>query len=179
MIPASVIYKLIDDKLIFQEGEHNNIVFVNRDETFAEVHGTNSFSKPFHGVVKGSDRLAYWWFKSYHIDATISKIFICESAIDAMSLYCLHQVQSFTPSYTYCSIAGVANQQRVDVIKNLDVETVLAVNDDSAGEKCRKRNSELSFAIPELKDWNEDWCKCVQDIRTGKRAKGRFDLFAL
>lgn len=64
-IPAEVVQKLLDEELIYQESEHNNIVFVNNQRTFAEVHGTSSYGKSFHGIVKNSDTLAFWWFKSY------------------------------------------------------------------------------------------------------------------
>lgn len=178
-IPAKVIYKLINDRLIFQEEKYNNIVFVNQDENFAEIHGTKSFGRTFHGIAKGSDKSAFWAFKSYHIDSAVRKVFICESAIDAISLHCLHQVENFTPNYMYCSIAGVSNQQKIDSIKScVDSEVILAVDNDSAGEKCRERNSDLKAEIPILKDWNEDWCKLVQEIHEGKRAKKRYDLFA-
>ena len=161
LIPVEVVKKLLDEQLMFQESSHNNIVFINRQKTFAEVHGTSTYRK-FRGVLKGSDSLGFWWFKSYHIDATVKKVFVCESAIDAMSLYCLHQSKGFKESSMYCSIAGVANQQKIDLLKKcVDIEVILAVDNDSAGDKCRQRNKDLQFEIPQLKDWNDDWRELV------------------
>ena len=60
----------------------------------------------------------------------------------------------------FCSIAGVANQQRIDRIKaGMDaagLETVLAVDNDEAGEQCRQRNPECKHIVPKNKDWNDD-----------------------
>ena len=60
----------------------------------------------------------------------------------------------------YCSIGGVANQQRVDVIKSCmgaaGRPVFLAVDNDPAGEKCRERNPGCPALVPRLKDWNAD-----------------------
>ena len=163
MIPLNVVQKLLNDQLMYQESEHKNIVFINKEETFGEVHGTNS-AKSFHGILKGSESLGIWWFKSYHIEADAKKIYICESAIDAISLYCLHQQESRTPNYFYCSIAGVGNQKKIEKLKSSsDVEIILAVDNDSAGDACRKRNADLKFEIPKFKDWNDDWRDFVKN----------------
>ena len=160
MIPLKVIEKLLNEQLMYQEKIHNNIVFVNRQKNFAEVHGTNSFTKSFHGVLRGSDSKSFWWFKTNHIDSNFKRIFICESAIDAMSLYSIHQTEKILRSDLYCSIAGVANQQKIDVLKNYAGEKIkifLAVDNDEAGERCRLRNKDCEYVIPKFKDWNEDW----------------------
>lgn len=163
MIPIRVIQKLLDEQLIYQEAKHNNIIFVNDQRTFAEVHGSVSYGKSFHGIIKGSDPLAFWWFKSYHIDSEVKKVFICESAIDAISLYCLKQAGGDKSNYLYCSIAGVGNQKKIDLLKSCeDVEVVLAVDNDKAGDSCRQRNKNCKSIVPKLKDWNEDWKKFLE-----------------
>ena len=162
LIPREVIEKLMNDQLIYQESTHNNIVFINKQKTFGEIHGTNSF-KSFHGILKGSDSLGFWWFKSNHIESQVRTVYICESAIDAISLYWLHQTKDLKLSNMYCSIAGVANQKKIDLLKRcVDIEVVLAVDNDSAGNVCRRRNAELKTEIPMLKDWNDDWRHFVQ-----------------
>lgn len=55
----------------------------------------------------------------------------------------------------YISIGGAAKQPAIDRIKR-QIKTVLAVDNDSAGQICRDRNSELPFILPVTKDWNED-----------------------
>ena len=162
MIPMKVVQKLLNEQLMYQEAKFNNIIFVNNQRNFAEVHGTISYGKSFHGIIKGSDPLAFWWFKTYHIESEVQKVFICESAIDAISLHCLNQAGGDKTNYFYCSIAGVGNQQKIDLLKSCeDVEVVLAVDNDEAGEKCRKLNSDCKAIIPRLKDWNDDWKKSI------------------
>lgn len=60
----------------------------------------------------------------------------------------------------YCSIGGVSNQQRIDAVKSVmdsaGKPTVLAVDNDPAGEKCRQRNPDCHTLVPRLKDWNAD-----------------------
>ena len=159
-IPLAMVQRLVDDGILYQEANHAYIVFINPDRTFAELRGTNTF-KPFHQVMF-SDNQAFWWFQS---DKAISKdtvAFICESAIDAISLYLLQMDRvPELENGLYCSIAGVANQRRIDYIKQsmagADLRTVIAVDNDDAGEKCRQRNKDCPCLIPIGKDWNEDW----------------------
>ena len=46
-IPPALVQILVDDGILYQEKEHNNMVFINPSRTFAELRGSNSF-KPFH-----------------------------------------------------------------------------------------------------------------------------------
>ena len=59
------------------------------------------------------------------------------------------------PAY-YISIAGVAKQPAIDRLKQSNLDLILAVDNDAAGQKCRDRNSELGYILPTGKDWNED-----------------------
>ena len=153
-IPSDVVQMLVDQKVIYQEKSHNNIVFVNKEKTLAEIRGTNSY-KSFHGILKGSAYKDFWWFKSVPgKEAEVA--YVCEAAIDAISLYCIHKKQNMCIPALYCSIVGVANQQRIDRIKD-NIKTILAVDNDEAGQACRDRNSDLEYIIPSCKDWNDDW----------------------
>ena len=55
----------------------------------------------------------------------------------------------------YISIGGVANDATISRISR-SIRTVLAVDNDPAGELCRKRHCDLKTIIPMHKDWNED-----------------------
>lgn len=159
-IPEEVVKYLISEGVMYQEQAHNNIVFVNPERNFAEIRGTNT-AKSFHRVAF-SDPEAFWWFKADGIRSEPTVAFICEAAIDAISLYCMHlRIQDWEHNALYCSIAGVANQKRIDRIKaGMDaagLRTVIAVDNDAAGQQCRQRNLDCDFAIPYLKDWNEVW----------------------
>lgn len=152
-ISAETIQLLVDRGLLYQEGQHNNIVFVNEERDWAELRGTYDRGlTAFHGVVENCRRDGYWMFMPGD-DAEVA--YICEAAIDAISLYELHRKMGWKGEAAYISIGGVGKQPAIDTIKN-SMEAVLAVDNDEAGEECRKRNPDLMSVIPIHKDWNED-----------------------
>lgn len=166
-LPADMIQKLVDWGLLYQEASHNNMVFIDPARSFVELRGTNSFV-PFHRV-DFSDPAAFWWFKPHGPESIASVAFICEGAIDAISLYLLRLAppadSGLAPmppdeNALYCGIGGVANQTRIDRIKAgmaaAGCRTVIAVDNDQAGEDCRQRNRDCWHLIPVLKDWNAD-----------------------
>ena len=154
-IPADVIQRLIDDRLLYQAAETNNAVFVNRNRDFAELRGTLS-EKPFHGVLKtSSDR--FWHFQGSPTAAGVRPTaYVCESAIDAISLYLLDRMYGRDTAAYYCSIGGAANYDTIDRIRR-HANAVLAVDNDHAGDLCRERYPDLPYVLPDKKDWNDDW----------------------
>ena len=155
-IPAGTVQFLINQGVLYQEAAHNNAVFINKERDFAELHGTLSYGKSFHSVRKiAPDR--FWWIRTAS-DAKIA--YICEAAIDAISLFLIHgQDGGRIHDAYYISIGGVANQQTIDRIMRQSClsQVILAVDNDAAGQVCRDRNPELKCIIPDNKDWNEDW----------------------
>lgn len=154
-ISVDIINLLVQQKIIYQSAERNNIIFINRERDFAEVRGTYTYGKPYHRIYKGqADR--FWWFKPW--EGTVECVYVCEAAIDAISLYQLHTSSKEAQKAIYVSLGGVANQQTIDRLKRQPAgyKVVLAVDNDAAGEACRKRNNDLDYILPEGKDWNED-----------------------
>lgn len=142
---------LLEKRLIYQD-LRNNVVFVNEDRDFCEIRGTY-LSKSFHQCRKVS-KDSYWAFSL--VDEPQSA-FICEAAIDALSLLQLHLYHSSIPmTAAYCSIAGVMNQAAILHIAEKYYSPVLAVDNDRAGNACRERNPSFKSICPVLKDWNED-----------------------
>lgn len=152
-IPSGTIQMLISQKILYQEKERNNIIFINAERNFAEIRGTYTYGKPFHGVVPNSRPDGFWWFRT---SKTASAAYVCEAAIDAISLHELHKTQqNHEPAY-YISIAGAAKQPAINRLKKAQLRLILAVDNDEAGQVCRDRNPDLDYIIPNLKDWNED-----------------------
>lgn len=156
-IPLELVRYFLDAGLAFQEKSHSNIVFVSPEQNYAELRGAVP-GVSFHGMVPNSAPTGCFWFKSKGLQSVPDVAYVCEGAIDAMSLYCIHQALAYPPNVLYCSIGGVANQQRIDRIK-AQVPTVIAVDNDEAGRACRDRNPDCQTAVPLYKDWNEDWCR--------------------
>ncbi len=164
-ISTETIQKLVKQKLLYQEKSKNNIVFINMERDFAELRGTYTFGNPFHGIVPHSRHDGFWWFRT---SRNAAKAYICEAAIDAISLYELHKIQGNHEEAYYISIAGVAKQPAIDRLKKYKYKLVLAVDNDDAGQNCRNRNSDLEYIIPVHKDWNED----LQSLKNNNVAVG-------
>ena len=164
-ISTETIQKLVKQKLLYQEKSKNNIVFINMERDFAELRGTYTFGNPFHGIVPNSRHDGFWWFRT---SRNAAKAYICEAAIDAISLYELHKIQGNHEEAYYISIAGVAKQPAIDRLKKYKYKLVLAVDNDDAGQNCRNRNSDLEYIIPVHKDWNED----LQSLKNNNVAVG-------
>lgn len=152
-ISTETIQALVSRNILYQEKSRNNIVFINFEKDFAELRGTYTYGKPFHGVAPNSRHDGFWWFRTSK-DARVA--YICEAAIDAVSLYELHRMQKDPEAACYVSIAGVAKQAAIDRVKNSRFTAILAVDNDDAGQKCRDRNPGMAYILPTNKDWNED-----------------------
>lgn len=164
-ISTETIQKLVKQKLLYQEKSKNNIVFINMERDFAELRGTYTFGNPFHGLVPHSRHDGFWWFRT---SRNAAKAYICEAAIDAISLYELHKIQGNHEEAYYISIAEVAKQPAIDRLKKYKYKLVLSVDNDDAGQNCRNRNSDLEYIIPVHKDWNED----LQSLKNNNVAVG-------
>ena len=147
---------LIQAGLLYQDVPYSNAVFINHEQNFCEIRGTCSYTAPFHGCRSRKDSSAYWSFRIGHGD--LKEVYICESAIDAISLYELHRLTgSIKSPVMYCSIGGVGKQATIEhIASGCTYRTILAVDSDEAGMECRRRNSQLDQITPQHKDWNED-----------------------
>lgn len=162
-IPANFIQALIDQHLLYQSThidayghEHKNAVFVNKARDFAEIRGTYTYGpKQYHGIAKRSRYDGFWFFGS---GKSPQKAYICEAAIDAISLCLLNGREE--RAY-YISIAGAGKQETINRIKTL-IPSIIAVDNDDAGEACRANNHDLPHIIPVHKDWNEDLTDCFR-----------------
>lgn len=151
-IPPRTVQRLIDAKLVYQEADHGNAVFVNREHDYCEIRGTLTYGKPFHGCRKAKSE-NYWSFG--RPTGKRPTAYICEAAIDAVSLYELLRAKG-PVNAIFCSIGGVGNQRTIDRIA-AQYSAVLAVDNDDAGTMCCSRNPKIPFIVPTNKDWNQDW----------------------
>lgn len=156
-IPKEVVEKFIKEKLIYQtkvvfgKRKYKNCVFLNKEKNYYEVHGTFSFGASFHG--NGRKEIDSYW--SFQIGTEIENVFICESAIDAISLAVIRGQHS--DNGLYVSIGGVTNYRTIErLIEKYGSKCVMAVDNDRAGEECRKTYSNMKAILPFCKDWNED-----------------------
>lgn len=140
---------LIDKGVLYQD-DYSNCVFISPNKAFYEARGI--YDKPFHKNADLSpDNTSYWYMNNPNA-RVLRKAYICESCIDCISLCLLRPDEAY-----YMSIAGVGNQQRIEAIKQLGLETITAFDNDLPGQQGRERNKDIKHIIPNngFKDWNE------------------------
>lgn len=145
-----IVQTLCDWGLLYESAETHNAVFVNAERDFAEIHGTIPGTS-FKGLAEGSKSDSFWYFTPPGIMEKPNRIYVCEAAIDAISLWQLKKESAF-----YASIGGASNQQRIERMKKSRCQVIIATDNDKAGQECRDRNKDLMAIIPSQKDWNED-----------------------
>ena len=187
-IPSNVVTHLIDKGLLYQSEKGSNAVFINPQRDYFEIRGTNTIADrrcrhrdsckefspeshnwctadafcerykadAFHGGSR-SQGTKFWYLKP--LEGKTDIIYICESAIDAVSLYVIHTQLHKSENAVYISIGGAAKQSKIDRIKKHHACVVIATDNDAAGDDCRRRNPELETLRPVNKDWNEDLIK--------------------
>lgn len=146
-LDPAIVESLVSNGTIFLSTykTSKNIVFKATGSGCNHYEITGIGSKRFK-LCSDSDN--FWSFKIGDSDCA----YICESAIDAISLYELTGNDG-----TYISICGSAN--RINLInKILDQfsKVYLAVDNDYAGNKAASMLPELNRLVPVHKDWNED-----------------------
>lgn len=149
MLDKCFIDWLIQCGMIYQSkiAGYERIVFVNTERNYYEVHEIKG-SRFRQVIAKAKDNM---WAFHPRAESIQRRAYICESCIDAVSL-----CQLINDNAYYVSIGGVGNYQRIDRILGLGLEVIIAVDNDTAGNQCRQRYSDLRHLIPEHKDWNED-----------------------
>lgn len=155
-IPSELIQILVDCRLMYQTEVNNNIVFVNYSQDWGEIRGTYTINgASFKGSVKHSRSNGSWWFRTSEA-AEIA--YICKSAIDAISLYLVHRHQDNPPEAYYYSIGGLGTwkQEAIEKIRKTHTATILAVDKNVAGTRCREMNLCIPSIIPKKGDWNDD-----------------------
>ena len=131
-----MISVLVSRGLVYQSAEGNNVVFVNKEKDYCELRGTYTYAeKPFRGCRKTkADR--FWYFLPKNKKPVIA--YVTEGAIDAISLFLVQKgAGADTSCSVYISIGGVGNIKTISRIKR-QIRTILAVDNDAAGELCRK-----------------------------------------
>lgn len=155
-LPQDAVERLFHEKLLYED-ERGNCVFVSSHCNYAEVRGTNTFGKKFRQSIGKIYNGGYWAFNA---KPTNTMVFICEAAIDAISLYCLLGVEDAT----YVSVGGCTKHESVyNVVHDNTLGNgryVIAFDSDEPGNKAYERLvgelAMLERITPRMKDWNED-----------------------
>lgn len=158
-IPYKTVKWLVDKGLLYEtvltdkDGRKwHNMVFLNRDQTRAEIKQTVTFGN-FKNNSLFCHKDDYWSIGGG------KKIYVCESAVDAISLFELRQEQA-----KYVSLASVTNTAIMERLKKEARENgqqlILAVDADQAGMDFRNKYPNYIHIDPineniHAKDWSD------------------------
>lgn len=149
-IPSDVIDTLIKNKLLYEDERHN-CVFCSGECKYAEIVGTLSDIR-FKGISPDSESDGYWLFGA----DLPERVYICESAIDAISLSVIQSKIKSTSDIAWVSIGGVKPAAVNRLIQTYDEDRcILAIDNDAAGDKFAAAFPQLRRIKPKDKDWNE------------------------
>lgn len=167
-IDRSVVAHFAREKLLYEDAEYHNAVFVGIDENGVPRHAhkrsANSFGKAFRLNVEGSDPR-----HSFHHIGTDGSLYVFEAPIDLLSYITLHPEDWETHSYVAC--CGTSIQPVLKMLERApQLDTVLlCLDNDEAGHTASQRMSTqlsdqytVERLIPENKDWNDDLVKEIE-----------------
>lgn len=162
-IDRSVVAHFAKAKLLYEDAEYHNAVFVGTDENGVPRHAhkrsANSFGKAFRLNVEGSDP-----HHSFHHIGTDGSLYVFEAPIDLLSYITLHPEDWKKHSYVACcGTSFLPVQKMLERAPQLNA-VLLCLDNDEAGHAASKRMAELladkgilsERLIPQNKDWNDD-----------------------
>ena len=168
-LPKNVVEKLFENGTLYQAKEYNNCVFLSDICNYAELVGTTD--NKFKQIQKGSAPDGFWCVGNKDSDT----VYLCESAIDAISLMLLQEKYNPQENACYASMGGLKDSA-VEHLKKLYPTVAIAVDNDTAGKEFREKHTELFSLIPPCvvrtngqltKDWNDvlRYCDDAQIIK--------------
>ena len=166
-IDRNVLTEFVKAKLIYEDKDYHNAVFVGVDENGVPRHAhkksTLTVGDGFRGNVEGSDPAYSFHFISKN--PYFHMLFVFEAPIDMLSYISMHQKNWQNASYA--ALNGVSEQS---ILKLLDLypqleHIILCLDHDAAGIEANERIYDVLMeksyysvgqAVPKYKDWNED-----------------------
>lgn len=161
-ISPEVVSHFVRAKLLYEDAEHHNAVFVGTNENGIPCHAhkrsTTSFGKVFRINVEGCDPQY-----SFHHLGKNGALFVFEAPIDMLSYITLYPEGWQEHNYVAC--CGTSFQPVEKMLERMpQVEEVfLCLDNDVAGHTASKRMEDLltergivsQQLTPSKKDWNE------------------------
>ncbi|MDI6878352.1 MAG: DUF3991 domain-containing protein [Desulfitobacteriaceae bacterium] len=163
-IDREVLSHFAHEKLIYEDKEYHNAVFVGLDEKGVPRHahkrGTYTQGEPYKGNAEGSDPKY-----SFHWIGESDTLYVFEAPVDMLSFTTLHQ--DGWKRHSYVTLDGVSEHA---LLRQLELNPhlksiVLCLDHDEAGIEAVGRLKDIlsgkcyaDFSVmqPQYKDWNED-----------------------
>lgn len=160
-IDRDVLDSFIHNKMIYEDDEFHNAVFVVYDAKGKSRYFHKCGTLPnstFKGNVSGS-----FPEYSFHWNEKSSKIFLFESPIDVLSFICMHK--EHWQDHTYAASCSVSDRVLFQCIKdNPNLKPCIFILIMIIGEsvpmselkKLNEMEMESYILVPYHKDWNQD-----------------------
>ncbi|MCL1830049.1 MAG: DUF3991 and toprim domain-containing protein [Oscillospiraceae bacterium] len=179
-IDPEIVTDAIKRNEIYQD-DKGNVCFCGKDYDgiIKHAHARTTLSdNNYRGDMKGSDKAVSF---SINLTKPISlpptKLFVCEGAIDCLSLMTLTKIHELDIyDYGYLSLSGVSKKAlEYHITKNTQIEIIYLCqdNDDSGNksrEDCRKALEKIGYKgviydkPPKKKDYNDDLVQYVNTL---------------
>lgn len=174
-IDREVLSHFAHEKLIYEDKEYHNAVFVGLDENGTARHahkrGTYTQGEAYKGNVEGSNPNY-----SFHYNGAGDTLYVFEAPVDLLSFITLHQNdwkdQKDWKQHSYVTLDGISEHALLQQIKqNPHLKNiVLCLDHDEAGIEATGRlkdiltgkdyynptDMKISVLQSQYKDWNED-----------------------
>ncbi|TWH59579.1 Toprim domain-containing protein [Desulfitobacterium sp. LBE] len=163
-IDRDVITHFAHEKLIYEDKEYHNAVFVGLDENGTARHahkrGTYTQGEAYKGNVEGSDpRYSFHWI------GRSSKLYVFEAPVDMLSFITLHRPG--WKEHSYVTLDGVSEHAMLQQLRQNShlKDVILCLDHDEAGIEANGRLKDMlaedgytNTAVRQsiYKDWNED-----------------------
>ncbi|OCN02080.1 hypothetical protein A7X67_04925 [Clostridium sp. W14A] len=163
-IDRDVLSRFSHEKLIYENKQYHNAVFVGLDENGTARHahkrGTYTQGEPYKGNVEGSDpRYSFHWI------GKSDRLYVFEAPVDMLSFITLHPKDWINHSYvTLDGVSEHAMLRQLELHTNLQ-KVILCLDHDEAGIEAdgrlkdilaEKGYMETAILQSTQKDWNED-----------------------
>lgn len=163
-IDREVLSHFAHEKLIYEDKEYHNAVFVGLDENgiarHAHKRGTYTHGEAYKGNVEGSDPKY-----SFHWIGKSDTLYVFEAPVDMLSFITLHPKD--WKDHSYVTLDGVAEHAMLQQLKlNPHLKNiVLCLDHDEAGVEAAWRlkdilreqgYEDICVMQSQHKDWNED-----------------------
>lgn len=170
-IDKEIVVAFIKKKMLYQEKNHKNVVFVGYDKKGKAVYAMERSTLPYSSFKIESEGCNYDYGISFDNENSDTLI-ITEAVIDMMSLMSLNINNNIHEKHSFLSINGT--QKDNCIYKYLNdhpniKEVIIALDNDLHGIEAAKKikeqikinNKKIStmLCFPDEKDWNEDLIK--------------------
>lgn len=179
-IDGEIIKHCLQSGILYEDAKYHNAVFIGNDKTgqakYAMLRGTVTGST-FKMEQTGSDKSC-----GFCLRGRGSNLYVCEAAIDALSVATLRKQAGFDwRNDSYLALGGVTTSQEKlpaaleRTLKNFSFKRiVICFDNDAAGQTAARRvftmlrqqfpnKFEVKSCVPREKDFNEQLCVKLQN----------------